>query len=95
MNKGKDRGSCGLEQRLWILSMLESQQKVLRKGREAANTWFTYIFLWLCETCFVKRRGVYGLTRVKIVETERNEQIWDVLELGQYMSKLKDLKMQG
>lgn len=65
-----------------------------KKGRETANIWFTYIFLWLCEMCFVKRRrGVYGLTRVEIVETERNEQIWDVLELGQYMSKLKDLKM--
>lgn len=74
--------------------MLESQWKVLRKGEKQLIYGLLIYFCGCVKCAFVKRRrGVYGLTRVEIVETERNEQIWDVLELGQYMSKLKDLKM--
>lgn len=33
-----------------------------------------------------------GLARIEFVEMERNGQIWDVLEFGQYRSELKDLR---
>lgn len=52
---GKDQGACGLGQSFCILSMLESQWTVLRKGEKWGNTCFAYVFLWLlCGICTVR-----------------------------------------
>lgn len=88
---GKGSGAAWAWAEIWHFEWAGKPAESFKKGENWVNTWFCLCTsVLLCEICIKGGRGVYGLTRVAIVKMDRNRQIWDVLDLGQYISKFKD-----